>query len=92
MGRSRGGQDARCEGMPGMRNSHLHSSVWPYSYTGLFSLVCLYIEVYESVCLMGSLMVVAQCMFLLVCYGSHARDCKIVVGERGSAKFGCIVL
>lgn len=93
-GKESGGQDARYEGMLGMRNSHFYSEVWPYSYTGFF-LSLSRVPAYRGVwkCLFSrSLMVVAQRMFLLVCYGSHARNCKIVVRERGSAKFGCIVL
>lgn len=93
-GKESGGQDARCEGMLGMRNSRFYSEVWPYSYTGFF-LSLSRVPAYRGVwkCLFSrSLMVVAQRMFLLVCYGSHARNCKIVVRERGSAKFGCIVL
>lgn len=40
-GKESGGQDARCEGMLGMRNSRFYSEVWPYSYTGFFlSLSC----------------------------------------------------
>lgn len=59
-------------------------TVVQYIFFFLLSLSRVPVEGYENVCMMGSLMAVAQCMLLVVCYGSHARDCKTVVRERGS--------